>query len=111
LPSQELHERDKRCADLIIAHLNVCLDWIVVGRPMIILPVLAHIAVHSLPHPDIAARATQELRSTSGQFNEAGGGKWAVREVGRRSACVVLQKRKEINDGHIMDLRLGLLVG
>jgi hypothetical protein len=89
----------------------VRLDWIVVGRPMIILPVLAHIAVHSLPHPDIAVRATQELRSTSGQFNEAGGGKWAVREVGRRSACVVLQKRKEINDGHIMDLRLDLLVG
>jgi hypothetical protein len=78
----------------------VRLDWIVVGRPVIILPVLAHIAVHSLPHPDIAARVTQELRSTSGQFNE-------VREVSRRSACVVLQKRKKINDGHASGILSG----
>jgi hypothetical protein len=108
LPRKEPHEGDKRCSDF--GHLNVRLAWIVVGGPMIILPILAHIAVHSLPHPAIAGRATQELRSTSGQFNEAGGGKWTVREVGRPSARLVLQKRKESDDRHIMEFRFDLLI-
>lgn len=32
-----------------------------------------------------------------------------MREIGRRSECVVLQKRKEVNDRHTMDPRLDLL--
>jgi len=33
-----------------------------------------------------------------------------MREVGRRSECVVLQKRKESDDRHTMEFRFDLLI-
>jgi hypothetical protein len=107
LASKEPHEGHKRCADF--AHLYVRFAWIVVGGPMIVLPILAHV-VRSLPHPAIVARPTKELRSASGQFNEAGGGKWPMCEIRRPSARVVFQKRKDSDGRHTMEFRFDLLI-
>jgi hypothetical protein len=100
LPSKKPHEWEKRCADF--SHLNGRTTRIVVGWSMTILIILVHVAVHSRPPPGMAALATVELRSTSDRFNEAYEGKSVMYEVGRHSACVVLQKRKESDDRHTM---------
>jgi hypothetical protein len=100
LPSKKLHEWEKRCADFV--HLNGSPARVIVGWSMATLIILVHVAVHSRPPPDMAARATEELRSTRDRFNEADGVKSVMYEVGRPSACVVFQKRKKSDDGHTM---------